>query len=62
MEWKIKQLQLMLEAEQRQDNDKKYGAHLTHWAGTAKPINLDERAILVLIEHYENRMQEGETE
>ena len=58
MEWKIKQLHLMLEAEQNSED--KYGAHLTHWAGTAKPINLDERAILVLIEHYENRMQEGE--
>lgn len=60
MDYKIKQLQMMLEAEQVQESDKKYGAHLTHWAGTAKPINIDERALLVLIEHYENRMQEGE--
>ena len=60
MEYKIRQLMGMLEAEQNSED--KYGAHLTHWAGTAKPINLDERAILVLIEHYENRMQEGETE
>ena len=60
MEYKVKQLMAMLEAEQNSDD--KYGAHLTHWAGTAKPINIDGRAILALIEHYEQRMQEGEKE
>jgi hypothetical protein len=58
MEWKIKQLRLMLEAEQNENGG--YGAHLTHWVGTAKPINIDERAIMALIEHYEQRMQDGE--
>ena len=60
MEYKVKQLMAMLEAEQ--NGEGKYGAHLTHWAGTAKPINLDERAILALIDHYEQRMQEGEND
>lgn len=58
MEYKIRQLMAMLEAEQNSYD--KYGAYLTHWAGTAKPINIDELAILALIEHYEQRMQDGE--
>ena len=58
MDYKIKQLKLMLEAEQKENGG--YGAHLSHWAGTAKPINIDARAIQALIEHYEKRMQDGE--
>ena len=51
--YKIKQLCIMLEAESNSPG--KYGAHLTHWSGKAKPINLDAEAIRVLIEHYQAR-------
>lgn len=42
----------MLEAEQKQKPDEQYGAHLSHWAGTTKPINIDSGAIKVLINYY----------
>ena len=38
LEYKIKQLMAMLEAEQNSDD--KYGAHLTHWAGTRNRLTL----------------------
>ena len=50
-EWKIEQLRLMLKAEANEEHGG-YGAHLNHWAGTAKPINLDADAIQTLIDHY----------
>lgn len=52
-DYKIKQLQLMLDAE----NDEKtggYGAHLSHWAGKAKDINIYADGLQALIDHYEN--------
>ena len=52
-DYKIQNLLLMLEAEENQPDGEKYGAHLTHWAGTSKPINLDSEAIMALIEHYQ---------
>ena len=48
-EYKIKQLKLMLSHEEGGDG---YGAHLTHWYGDAKPIQLDAGALKVLIEYY----------
>ena len=51
-EYKIQQLEKMLEYERKQPDSKQYGAHLTHWSGAAKPINIDQYAITALIEHY----------
>ena len=51
-DYKIEQLNKMLMAEQGQKETEKYGAHLTHWAGTSKPVNIDEGAIKLLIKYY----------
>jgi len=51
-DYKVKQLKLMLESEQKQKPEEQYGAHLSHWAGKAKPINIDIGAIKVLIDYY----------
>lgn len=56
MNYKIEQLEKMLAAEKAQPENEKYGAYLTHWAGTSKPINLDEKAIKCLINHYKKRL------
>jgi hypothetical protein len=53
MNWKIEQLEKMIEAETRPDGG--YGAHLKHWASTGKPINLDAKALQALIDHYKSR-------
>lgn len=53
MEYKIKQLQLMLEIEKSPDPEVSgYGAHLSHWHGKAKAIQLDAGAIQALINYY----------
>lgn len=49
-DYKVKQLHLMLAAE-KSDNGG-YGAHLTHWAGNAAPINIDAGALQALIDYY----------
>lgn len=54
IEYKLSMLNAMLKAETEQEGE--YGAHLTHWYGTAKPINLDASAIRALIQHYENEL------
>lgn len=54
-EYKIQNLLLMLESEENQPDGQKYGTHLTHWAGTSKPINLDAGAIMNLIEYYQHK-------
>lgn len=51
-DYKVSQLQKMIDAELAQPEDKRYGAHLLHWGGTAKPINIDEGALKLLIEYY----------
>ena len=51
-DYKVSQLQKMLEAELSQPEDKKYGAHLQHWDKSVKPITIDEGAIKLLIEYY----------
>jgi len=53
--YKIEQLQKMLSAEQKQEQNEQYGAHLTHWAGTAKPINIDAGALQALIDYYKSK-------
>ena len=51
-EYKVKQLKIMLNEESKSEPDAKYGAHLTHWSGKAKSINIDEGALQVLIDYY----------
>lgn len=50
--YKVEQLKKMLDAEEGTNGG--YGAHLTHWAGNAKPINIDAGAIKALIRYYSN--------
>lgn len=50
--YKVQQLKAMLKAEQAQPEEEKYGANLSHWSGAAKPINIDEGAIKLLIRYY----------
>lgn len=53
--YKIEQLTRMLEFEKKQAENEKFGAHLTHWSGNAKPINIDEGALQTLINYYKNK-------
>lgn len=50
--WKAEQIKRMIEAEQNEETGG-YGAHLQHWAGTAKPINIDAEALKALLKYYE---------
>ena len=59
LEYKLEQLRLMLESEEK--TSKPYGAHLSHWAGHAKDVNIDVGALKVLIEYYEERLEAVET-
>ena len=56
--YKIEQLKMMLEAETGENGG--YGAHLTHWTGTAKEINIDAGAIQVLINYYAEKWADQE--
>lgn len=51
-DYKIAQLEKMLQFEEQQDEKNQFGAHLTHWSGHGKPINIDAGALRVLIEYY----------
>jgi hypothetical protein len=51
-EYKVKQLTAMLSHEEGVGDDIGYGAHLSHWYGDSKPIQLDAGAIKVLISYY----------
>ena len=51
-EYKFKQLMIMRNYEERQPEEQKYGAHLSHWSGKAAPINIDEGALQLLIDYY----------
>lgn len=53
-EYKVKQLTKMLQHEAN-PKEEHYGAHLTHWAGDAKPINIDAGAIEILIKYYSGK-------
>ena len=60
---KLNQLRIMLAIENGEhgDENKDFGAHLNHWHGAAKPIQLDATALECLIKHYEAReAAEGE--
>lgn len=50
--YKAEQLWKMLKAEIDAPDDQKYGAHLQHWSGEAKPINIDAGALRALIAYY----------
>ena len=54
-DYKIKQLEIMLEYEESAPEDSKYGAHLDHWSGRAKPINIDAGALRCLIDYYSKK-------
>ena len=56
-DYKVEQLRIMRNYEQRQPENEQYGAHLTHWSGAAHPINLDAEALSVLIRHYSGEKQ-----
>ena len=51
-EYKVKQLEAMLSHEEGEGRDVGYGAHLSHWYGDSKPIQLDAGALRVLIQYY----------
>ena len=53
-EYKIKQLETMLNYEKQQPEDKQFGIHLQHWAA-GKPINIDAAAIKLLIDYYKHK-------
>lgn len=59
-EYKLQQLRNMLTAETSEDAGG-YGAHLDHWSGRAKQINLDADALRVLINFYESCADRCET-
>lgn len=62
-EYKLKQLQGMLDAEEGNLGAKigGYGANLTHWAGHGiSPINLDADALRVLIAYYGGIVDQAE--
>ena len=50
--YKVKQLEAMRDYERKQAANQQYGAHLEHWSGHGKPINLDADALQALIDHY----------
>lgn len=54
-QYKVEQLTTMRDYERKQASDQQYGAHLDHWSGHGKPINLDADALQALIDHY-NRL------
>ena len=47
----------MLEWERNAHPNEQYGAHLTHWSGQAKPINIDAGALEALIAYYERKKE-----
>lgn len=57
IDYKIEQLKEMLAAELSPDGG--YGAHVSHWVGSIKPINIDAQALAALIAHYESREANG---
>lgn len=57
--YKVEQLRKML-VHETAENEEHYGAHITHWQGDAKPINIDAGAIKVLIDYYSANSNNGE--
>jgi len=56
IEYKISQLRKMYTAEASEVSGG-YGAHLSHWSGCAKPINIDAEAIRELIFYYAAKLE-----
>ena len=54
-QYKVEQLTATRDYERKQASDQQYGAHLEHWSGHGKPINLDADALQALTDHY-NRL------
>jgi hypothetical protein len=50
--YKVEQLTAMRDYERKQEPNQQYGAHLDHWIGHGKPINLDAGALNALINYY----------
>lgn len=55
--YKIEILTLMIAAEESETYGG-YGAHLEHWAGVTKPINLGAGALKALLEYYQDLQNE----
>lgn len=55
MNYKVEQIERMLKAEKEQPECAKYGAVLNHWDPGVKPINLDEKALKCLLNHFKRR-------
>lgn len=58
--YKIGELKKMYSAETDPETGG-YGAHLVHWSGTAKPINIDAGALEALIHYYSSILKKEET-
>lgn len=50
--YKVKQLEAMLSHEIGNGLSDGYGAHLSHWYGDSKPIQIDAGALRLLIAYY----------
>jgi len=61
--YKVTQLKQMLKHETSKEEEH-YGAHLTHWYGDSKPINIDAGGLKALIRYYSKRSKttEGESQ
>ncbi len=53
-DYKVKQLKQMLKHETSK-KEEHYGAHLSHWYGDSKPINIDAGGLRALIRYYSKR-------
>lgn len=51
-QYKVEQLLAMRDFERKQDSDQQYGAHLDHWSGHGKPLNINDGALNALIGYY----------
>ena len=59
IEWKISQIELMIEAEEDQ-NIGGYAARLSHWSGKPKTINIEIGEMKALIEYYKKELEKCE--
>lgn len=59
--YKVEQLKKMLAHETNQ-TEEHYGAHLQHWYGDSKPIQIDAGGIKALIRYYSKHKSELDEE
>jgi hypothetical protein len=57
IEYRLGELKKMISAELRMTEQERYGAHLSHWSGVAKPIQLDLGALLELYHYYKSLLE-----